>query len=91
MKIAVLCGGISSEREVSLNSGSAISTGLKEAGYETVMVDVSSVADLIRDWPAIEADAAFVALHGGWGEDGRLQAALGARVFFTRARTRSLA
>ena len=79
MKIAVLCGGISDEREVSLKSGAAVEAGLREAGYETVTVDVSSVSGLIRDWPSIGADAAFIALHGGWGEDGRLQAALAAR------------
>ena len=79
MKIAVLCGGISGEREVSLRSGAAVDAGLREAGYETVMVDVSSVSGLIGDWPALGADAAFIALHGGWGEDGRLQAALDAR------------
>jgi len=79
LKIAVLCGGVSGEREVSLKSGAAVCAGLREAGYETVTVDVPSVSGLIEDWPSIGADVAFIALHGGWGEDGRLQAALGAR------------
>ena len=41
MKVAVLCGGVSSEREVSLNSGAAVENGLQEAGYDTVVVDVT--------------------------------------------------
>jgi D-alanine-D-alanine ligase len=76
LKIAVLCGGVSSEREVSLRSGAAVNDGLRQAGYDTVMEDVTSVPGLIRRWPELGADAAFIALHGGWGEDGRLQAAL---------------
>jgi D-alanine-D-alanine ligase len=78
LKIAVLCGGVSSEREVSLKSGAAVDAGLKEAGYETVLEDVTSVSGLIKKWPALEADGVFIALHGGWGEDGRLQSALDA-------------
>jgi D-alanine-D-alanine ligase len=78
LRIAVLCGGVSSEREVSLNSGAAVEAGLKLAGHDTERVDVKSIARLIRNWPELRADAAFIALHGGWGEDGRLQAALDA-------------
>jgi D-alanine-D-alanine ligase len=78
LKIAVLCGGVSSEREVSLKSGAAVTTGLREAGYETVLEDVTSVSRFIKNWPNLGADGAFIALHGGWGEDGRLQSALDA-------------
>jgi D-alanine-D-alanine ligase len=78
VKVAVLCGGISSEREVSLKSGSAVDAGLKEAGYETALIDVTSISELIKKWPSLDADGAFIALHGGWGEDGRLQSALDA-------------
>jgi D-alanine-D-alanine ligase len=78
LKIAVLCGGVSPEREVSLKSGAAVDTGLKEAGYETVLEDVTSVSGLVKEWPGLGADMAFIALHGGWGEDGRLQSALDA-------------
>jgi D-alanine-D-alanine ligase len=78
LKIAVLCGGVSPERDVSLKSGAAVDAGLKEAGYETVLVDVTSVSGLVKKWPGLEADMAFIALHGGWGEDGRLQSALDA-------------
>jgi D-alanine-D-alanine ligase len=76
LKIAVLCGGVSSEREVSLKSGEAVSAGLEEAGYETVLEDVTSVSALVKKWPGLGAHGAFIALHGGWGEDGRLQSAL---------------
>jgi D-alanine-D-alanine ligase len=79
LKIAVLCGGVSSERDVSLKSGAAVNDGLKEAGYETLLVDVTSVSELLKNWPDLSADGAFIALHGGWGEDGRLQAALDSR------------
>ncbi|MDR1510557.1 MAG: D-alanine--D-alanine ligase [Synergistaceae bacterium] len=78
LKIVVLCGGVSSEREVSLKSGAAVDAGLREAGYETVLEDVVSIPELINKWPSLGADGAFIALHGGWGEDGRLQSALDA-------------
>ena len=76
MKIVVLCGGTSPEREVSLNSGAAVEKGLQEAGFETALEDVRSIPELIKKWPDFRADGAFIALHGGWGEDGRIQAAL---------------
>ena len=76
MKIAILCGGTSTEREVSLRSGAAVERGLQEAGFETALLDVSSISELLKKWPAIGADCAFIALHGSWGEDGRLQSAL---------------
>lgn len=68
-KVAVLKGGISSEREVSLRSGAAISQGLREGGYEVVEVDIVS-----REFSIPEGvEAAFVALHGTFGEDGEIQ------------------
>jgi D-alanine-D-alanine ligase len=78
LKIVVLYGGVSTEREVSLKSGAAVEEGLARAGFETLLEDVTSIPALIERWPSFGADAAFVALHGGWGEDGRLQAALDA-------------
>ncbi|MDR1966392.1 MAG: D-alanine--D-alanine ligase [Synergistaceae bacterium] len=90
MKIAVLCGGVSSEREVSLNSGAAVEAALKEAGLGAVAVDVRSIPELLREWPSLGADGAFIALHGGWGEDGRLQSALDAeKIPYTGSRARS--
>jgi D-alanine-D-alanine ligase len=71
-KVAVLMGGPSSEREVSLNSGRAVAKGLREAGYEVAEVDVTGRE--IGLPPGV--DAAFVALHGEFGEDGGVQALL---------------
>lgn len=68
-KVAVLKGGISSEREVSLRSGGAIAKGLREGGYEVVEIDVTSRTVSIPDG----IEAVFVALHGQFGEDGQIQ------------------
>lgn len=71
-QVAVLKGGISAEREVSLESGAAIAAGLREAGYEVTEVDVQC-----RDFTVPEGiDAVFIALHGTFGEDGGAQARL---------------
>ena len=70
--VAVLMGGFSAEREVSLRSGAAVAEGLREAGYEVVDVDVRD-----RDWVMPEGvKHAFIALHGTYGEDGEIQARL---------------
>ena len=69
-------GGRSSEREVSLQSGKNVAEALVSLGkYEVVPVDVTddSLAAMPRD-----VDAAYIALHGGWGENGGVQAALNA-------------
>ena len=68
-KVAVLKGGISSEREISLRSGTAIAQGLRDAGYDVVEIDI--VAETFT-LPA-EIEAVFVALHGTFGEDGEIQ------------------
>jgi D-alanine-D-alanine ligase len=68
-KVAVLKGGISSEREVSLRSGSAVAQGLRDGGYDVTEVDI--VAKDFTIPPGVEA--AFVALHGQFGEDGGIQ------------------
>lgn len=63
-------GGFSSEREVSLRSGAAVAHGLRQGGYRVTEVDVRS-----RDFNLPAAvDAAFVVLHGEFGEDGQIQA-----------------
>ena len=68
-KVAVLKGGISSEREVSLKSGAAIAQGLRAGGY-----DVTEIAVESRDFVVPEGiEAVFVALHGRFGEDGEVQ------------------
>lgn len=74
-KVAVLKGGVSSEREVSLKSGSAVAEGLRAAGYETAEVDVRA---RVFDLPA-GVEAVFVALHGEFGEDGGVQEFLSAK------------
>lgn len=74
MRIVVAYGGTSPEREVSLSSGVAVAEALEQAGFEVIAEDVKSPSDFINKWPSMNADGVFVALHGGWGENGRLQA-----------------
>lgn len=76
MKIAVLMGGDSSEREISLLSGKAIVAALDEIGHEVVAVELQNVRDVLHDSRLTAAEVVFPALHGGWGEDGHLQAVL---------------
>ena len=69
-------GGRSSEREVSLKSGTNVAEALKSLGkYDVVPVDVKD--DTLDAMPK-DVDAAYIALHGGWGENGGVQAALNA-------------
>jgi D-alanine-D-alanine ligase len=72
--IAVLMGGPSSEREVSLSSGRECATALRQAGYQVVEVDCGP--DLAARLQDINPDVAFNALHGRWGEDGAVQGIL---------------
>jgi D-alanine-D-alanine ligase len=72
-RIAVVMGGTSSEREVSLRSGAAVVAGLKAAGVDAVPVVLD--ADRIDALPE-GVEAAFIALHGGYGENGGVQADL---------------
>lgn len=76
MKAVVLCGGVSPEREVSLNSGAAVAKALADFGYEAELCDIASISEFIKSWPEYHAEGVFIALHGGWGEDGRIQAVL---------------
>ena len=73
-KVAVLMGGPSSEREVSLSSGRECAKALREAGYDTVEIDAGP--DLQTRLAETRADVAFNALHGRWGEDGCVQGLL---------------
>lgn len=70
--IAVLMGGVSAERDVSLRSGRAVATALRQAGYSVHEVDVTTRA---LEIPA-GVQAVFIALHGAYGEDGEVQAEL---------------
>ncbi len=75
MKIAVLMGGISSEREVSLKSGNAVLNALIELGYDAYAMELNA-NDMVEKLTTWEYDLAFVVLHGEFGEDGRVQALL---------------
>jgi D-alanine-D-alanine ligase len=70
-KIAVLMGGRSLEREVSLASGRRVSDALTAAGYYVLSLDVT--ADLVDTLRSERPDAAYIALHGKYGEDGTIQ------------------
>jgi D-alanine-D-alanine ligase len=67
-------GGISREREISLKTGAAILKALQEGGYHAVGIEVSS--DIVKRLLEERIDAAFIALHGRWGEDGTVQGLL---------------
>lgn len=72
--VAVLMGGWSAEREVSLVSGAGCAAALREAGYRVTEIDVGrDVAARLAD---VQPDACFNALHGRWGEDGCMQGLL---------------
>jgi D-alanine-D-alanine ligase len=72
--VALLLGGLSSEREVSLSSGRACSAALQRLGAKVSEVDAGrDVAEVLA---GLKPDVAFNILHGGWGEDGRLQGVL---------------
>jgi D-alanine-D-alanine ligase len=102
MKVAVLMGGRSSEREISLRTGHGVAAALRTLGHDTASVDAADghplmpgaeegsarSAEVVRalplraqvavvDVPAVrEADLVYIALHGTFGEDGRVQALL---------------
>jgi D-alanine-D-alanine ligase len=74
-KIAVLLGGRSAEREISLVSGRGCAGALREEGFDVVEID-PSVSDLAAQLNAAKPDVVFNALHGRWGEDGCVQGLL---------------
>lgn len=71
-KVAVLRGGNSGEREVSLASGNAVAEALKTVGFQVTVLDPAEKKDLI-DLVENDYDVAFLALHGRGGEDGTMQ------------------
>jgi len=73
-KIGVLMGGLSAEREVSLNSGRAVHGALLERGYNAVALDVGR--DIPRQLQDQRIEVAFICLHGRFGEDGAIQGLL---------------
>ncbi len=79
-RVAVLMGGWSREREISLQSGSAVLASLKNSGVDAFAADIASGTDVFT----LECDRAFIALHGKGGEDGTVQSVLEAmRVPYT--------
>ncbi|TGD43620.1 D-alanine--D-alanine ligase [Pseudotabrizicola sediminis] len=72
--MAVIMGGPSAEREVSLSTGNACGNALREAGFDVVEVDAGP--DLPARLKDISPDVVFNALHGRWGEDGCVQGML---------------
>jgi D-alanine-D-alanine ligase len=85
MRVAVLSGGRSSEHDVSLRSGEAVARGLEDAGHEALRVTISrsgswshegAPVELTPGGGLLDADVAFPALHGPFGEDGSVQGLL---------------
>lgn len=74
-KIALLCGGKSNEREISLASGEGASAALKDAGFDVVILDPVNKEDL-KTLIEEPFDVAFLCMHGKGGEDGTLQGML---------------
>lgn len=75
-RVAVLMGGFSSEREVSLSSGKGCVEGLRNAGFEVSAIDVTRDLGALLKALDPAPDAVFNALHGPFGEDGRIQGLL---------------
>lgn len=73
-KLGVLYGGVTAEREVSLESGKAIVSACEQLGLDVVAIDLQE--NIIENIQSAKINTAFIALHGGIGEDGRLQALL---------------
>jgi len=74
VKVAVLYGGSSAEREVSLNSGRAVYDALIAGGVDAHLIDTQNA--LLAQLESLKPDAAFIVVHGRGGEDGQLQAIL---------------
>lgn len=75
MRIAVVMGGITSEREISLKSGDAIYKSLLRLGYDAFKIDLTE-KNMVSAFLENSYDLAYLALHGEYGEDGRVQAIL---------------
>ncbi|MFZ9034649.1 MAG: D-alanine--D-alanine ligase [Francisellaceae bacterium] len=74
-KIAVIYGGASAERDVSLKSGAAVIESLKRNDIDVIAIDAVG-AELVDKLRAIKPDCALIMLHGGDGEDGHVQSLL---------------
>ncbi|MGH2951111.1 MAG: D-alanine--D-alanine ligase family protein [Solirubrobacterales bacterium] len=85
MKVAVICGGRSSEHEISLQSGASVAAGLRAAGHDVIEVTIGRDGRWTSDGEELElrgagglldVDVAFPVLHGPFGEDGTVQGLL---------------
>src|SRR5215475_3542960 len=72
-RVAVVMGGLSAEREVSLNTGAGVLAALLERGWDAVPIDWAPGTNLARLLDDARADVVWNALHGTWGEDGAVQ------------------
>ena len=75
VRVAVLMGGRSAERAVSLNTGAQVASALTGRGHEVTTIDTAG-ADFIAELQCASADVAFICLHGRLGEDGTVQGLL---------------
>jgi D-alanine-D-alanine ligase len=75
-RVAVLYGGISAEREVSLSSGEQVIVALRQAGFDVLPIDVGADLGAVIAALTPKPDAVFNALHGRFGEDGPIQGVL---------------
>lgn len=76
-RVGLLLGGESSEREISIKSGRAVAAALRNRGVE--VVEIGEKGDIVAGVLSAGIDRAFIALHGRFGEDGRIQAFLATR------------
>ncbi len=76
LKVALLYGGISSEREISIKSGKAVEYALKKLGYEYLSLDPAEKEIFLEKLISFNPDVVFIALHGKGGEDGTIQGLL---------------
>ena len=76
LKVGVIRGGVSTEREVSMNTGSEIIKNLNRDKYEVFDIVINSEREVFEKLENLNLDFVYIALHGMFGEDGRIQAIL---------------
>ncbi len=76
LKVALLYGGNSSEREISIKSGKSVENALKKLGYVYKSFDPVEKESFIKELTSFNPDVVFIALHGKGGEDGTIQGVL---------------
>ena len=92
LKIGVLGGGVSGEREVSLRSSTMVYSALRRLGFKSVFIDIFTThpPTIRKELKAAGVDLAFVALHGVFGEDGQIQKILeGSEISYTGSRPKA--